>query len=313
MPAKEKIPRQPMPEQDAGLRARNFEEVPLGYGVEAAIREASRCLQCKKPACRQGCPVQVFIPDFIAQIGEGNFRRAAQILKEKNSLPGVCGRVCFHPCEAACNRGEYDEAVSIQSLERYLADHAWRQGLIPPPGPPGPSGRRIAIVGAGPAGLSAAYHLRRLGHGVDLFDAREEPGGMLRYAIPEYRLPLDALAWEVGLILNDGVRFHPGRRLGQDLAFPENFDDLPGDSEAHALPPQARSLLIESYSMDSRISSSPPTRSRSTPPQLVHAIASSSLSNVAAHDRQTTLTGTTTMSTAALPASVPSAAWAKAC
>jgi 2-oxoacid:acceptor oxidoreductase delta subunit (pyruvate/2-ketoisovalerate family) len=161
------------------------------------------------------------IPKVELLLAQGAFEEAWLRLREENPFPGVCGRVCFHPCEGSCNRKEYDEPVSINGLERFLADHAWKQGITPPPVTAAATGKRIAVVGAGPAGLSAAYFLRRFGHAVDLFDAREEAGGMLRYAIPEYRLPKEALAWEVSLILSDGVRFSPGRLLGRDLTWEE--------------------------------------------------------------------------------------------
>ncbi len=177
--------------------------------------------QDKIAPCAEACPAGEDICRVQILVGQGDFEGAWLRIREENPLPGVCGRVCFHPCEEACNRREYDEPVSINSLERFLADHAWRQGITPPPLQVPDSGRRVAVVGAGPAGLSAAHFLRRMGHAVDLFDAREEPGGLLRYGIPEYRLPLDALAWETGLILSDGVRFLPGRRLGADLGWDE--------------------------------------------------------------------------------------------
>jgi len=175
--------------------------------------------QDKIAPCAEACPAGEDIARVQILAGQGAFEEAWLRIREENPLPGVCGRVCYHPCESSCNRGDYDAPVAVNSLERFLADHAWRQGISPPPLVLPPSGKRVAVVGAGPAGLTAAYFLRRLGHEVELFDAREEPGGMLRYAIPEYRLPADALRWEAGLILADGVRFHPSRRLGEDLAW----------------------------------------------------------------------------------------------
>jgi len=177
--------------------------------------------QDKVAPCAEACPAGEDIARIQLLIGQGAFEEAWLRIREENPLPGVCGRVCYHPCEGSCNRGEYDSAVAVNSLERYLADHAWRQGITPPPLDVSPSGKRVAVVGAGPAGLTAAYFLRRQGHQIDLFDAREEPGGMLRYAIPEYRLPADALGWEVGLVLSDGVRFHAARRLGSELGWDE--------------------------------------------------------------------------------------------
>lgn len=180
--------------------------------------------QDKIAPCGEACPAGEDIAVVELLTGQGAFEEAWVRIREENPLPGVCGRVCYHPCEASCNRGEYDTPVSIHSLERYLADTAWRQGLKPPPGVAAATGKRVAVVGAGPAGLTAAWFLRRMGHEVDLFDARDEPGGILRYAVPEYRMPLDALAWETDLILSDGVRFCPGRSLGDDL----DWDELAG-------------------------------------------------------------------------------------
>ncbi len=175
--------------------------------------------QDKVAPCSEACPAGEDLAMVELLAGQGAFEEAWLRIREENPLPGVCGRVCHHPCETACNRGDYDEPVSINSLERYLADSAWKLDLRVPAPTVEASGRRVALIGAGPAGLTAGYFLRRLGHEVDLFDARQEPGGLLRYAIPEYRLPVDALSWEVGLILDDGVSFHPGRRLGADLTW----------------------------------------------------------------------------------------------
>ncbi|GAB4265180.1 MAG: hypothetical protein Kow0092_17310 [Deferrisomatales bacterium] len=177
--------------------------------------------QDKVAPCGEACPAGEDIARVQLLAGQGAFEEAWLRIREENPLPGVCGRVCFHPCEASCNRGEYDAPVAINSLERHVADYAWRLGLEPPPLEAPPSGKGVAVVGAGPAGLTAAYFLRRLGHAVDLFDAREEPGGLLRYGIPAYRLPADALAWEVQSILADGVHFHAGRRLGGGLGWDE--------------------------------------------------------------------------------------------
>lgn len=180
--------------------------------------------QDKVAPCAEACPAGEDLARVELLVGQGAFEEAWLRIREENPLPGVCGRVCFHPCETSCNRGEFDEVVSINSLERYVADRARREGRVLPAPEAAPSGRRVAVVGAGPAGLSAAWFLLRSGHEVDLFDAREEAGGMLRYAIPEYRLPLEPMAWEAGLILGQGVRFHPGRRLGGTLS----WEDLAG-------------------------------------------------------------------------------------
>ncbi|MDW7708838.1 MAG: FAD-dependent oxidoreductase [Deferrisomatales bacterium] len=180
--------------------------------------------QDKTAPCSEACPAGEDVARVQLLAGQGAFEEAWVRIREENPFPGVCGRVCYHPCEGSCNRGEYDAPVSVSSLERFLADHARRRGAAPPPLEAPSTGRRVAVVGAGPAGLTAAWFLRRWGHEVELFDAREEPGGLLRYAIPEYRLPTDVLGWETAMVLADGVRFHPGRTLGEDLA----WDDLAG-------------------------------------------------------------------------------------
>lgn len=195
-------------------------EGTMDWNLTGSWRYLRPRYQDKVAPCSEACPAGEDVAQVELLAGQGAFEEAWRRIHEENPLPGVCGRVCYHPCEAACNRREYDEAVSIRSLERFLADQAWRQEFAPAPPPPlGP--HRVAVVGAGPAGLAAAHHLRRLGHAVALFDAREEPGGMLRYAIPEYRLPREALAWEVGLLLSEGIAFHGGRRLGSDLGWEE--------------------------------------------------------------------------------------------
>ncbi|MCX5896674.1 MAG: NAD(P)-binding protein, partial [Proteobacteria bacterium] len=184
---KEKIPRQKMPEQDPAVRARNFAEVPCGYTPELAQLEARRCLQCKKPKCRDGCPVEIEIPAFIALIAEGDFAGAAHKLKERNSLPAVCGRVCPQEdqCEKLCIVGKKDEPVAIGRLERFAADWERERGkiFIPPKAPP--SGKKVAVVGAGPAGLTVAGDLILQGHEVTIFEALHQAGGVLVYGIPE--------------------------------------------------------------------------------------------------------------------------------
>jgi NADPH-dependent glutamate synthase beta subunit-like oxidoreductase len=155
--------------------------------------------------------------------GQGDWEKAWRRIREENPLPGVCGRVCAHPCEAACNRGAYDDPIAIRSVERAAAEWARSQNLISATdvGQKAPSGFRIAVVGAGPAGLASAHFLRIMGHEVHLFDRSQEPGGLLRHAIPEYRLPLDALRWEIDLLLASGITFHPNRELGKDLGWGE--------------------------------------------------------------------------------------------
>ncbi|PIP06281.1 MAG: dihydropyrimidine dehydrogenase, partial [Syntrophobacteraceae bacterium CG23_combo_of_CG06-09_8_20_14_all_50_8] len=184
---KEKIPRQAMPEQDPKKRVRNFDEVPIGYTAELAITEAKRCVQCKKPGCISGCPVDVKIPEFIELIAEGDFIGAARKLKETNSLPAVCGRVCPQEdqCEKVCILAKKGESVAIGRLERFAADYERKSGniLIPEMAPP--TGKKIAVVGAGPAGLTIAGDLVKMGHDVTVFEALHKSGGVLIYGIPE--------------------------------------------------------------------------------------------------------------------------------
>jgi glutamate synthase (NADPH/NADH) small chain len=162
---KEKIPRQPMPEQDPKKRSKNFDEVPYGYTPELAQKEASRCLQCKKPKCIEGCPVGVKIPEFINLITEGDFIAAAKKLKEDNSLPAVCGRVCPQEsqCESFCVLGKKDEPVAVGRLERFAADYERGKGTVELPQLPSPTGKKVAVVGSGPAGLTLAGDLVKYG------------------------------------------------------------------------------------------------------------------------------------------------------
>ena len=183
--------REPMPKQDPLLRIKNFDEVALGYTREQAMREASRCLQCKKALCVEGCPVDIDIPAFIAKIKEGDFMGAIHKIKEKNSLPAVCGRVCpqEEQCEEMCILGKKKDPVAIGRLERFVADYEFSQGEARAPKLPEPSGKRVAVIGAGPAGLTVAGELCKMGHGVTVFEALHAPGGVLVYGIPEFRLP----------------------------------------------------------------------------------------------------------------------------
>ena len=207
--AKEKIPRQPMPEQAPEDRAKNFEEVPCGYSEQSAMLEASRCLTCKKPRCVEGCPVNINIPGFIALVKEGKFIEAAWKIKEQNALPAVCGRVCpqEEQCEKLCVLGVKGEPVAIGRLERFVADYERNSGQIKVPQIPPKTGKRVAIVGAGPAGLTVAGDLIKRGHQVTVFEALQEAGGVLTYGIPEFRLPKVIVQAEVNYLKRLGVEF----------------------------------------------------------------------------------------------------------
>ncbi|MFC1977438.1 NADPH-dependent glutamate synthase [Chloroflexota bacterium] len=201
--------REPMPRQDPKLRGGNFNEVALGYSVEQAQAEASRCIQCPKHSCTEGCPVGVDIPDFIKALRDEDMSEATRILKNKNSLPGVCGRVCPQEtqCEAVCSLAKKEAPIAIGRLERYVADweQANKQSVNSPADPPKPTGKRVAVVGSGPAGLTVAADLAKLGHSVTLFEALHVAGGVLMYGIPEFRLPKVIVQAEVDYVTSLGV------------------------------------------------------------------------------------------------------------
>ena len=201
--------RVPMPRQDPKVRARNFNEVALGYSAEQAQAEASRCIQCPKHPCTEGCPVSVDIPDFILALREGNMPEAVKILKSKNALPGICGRVCPQEaqCEASCTLEKRAAPIAIGRLERYVADweRAHKKSLSTPVDRPKPTGKRVAVVGSGPAGLTCAADLAKLGHGVTIFEALHVAGGVLVYGIPEFRLPKEIVQAEVDYVTSLGV------------------------------------------------------------------------------------------------------------
>ena len=199
-----------MPRQDPIERGRNFNEVALGYSAEQALEEAGRCIQCPKRPCVDGCPVSVDIPEFIAALREGDMPGAVRALKGKNSLPGICGRVCPQEsqCEEACTLNKRGAPVAVGRLERYVAD--WERAhpeavAAPEEEPPEPTGRRVAVVGSGPAGLTVAADLARMGHGVTMFEALHVAGGVLVYGIPEFRLPKDIVQGEVDYVKSLGV------------------------------------------------------------------------------------------------------------
>jgi glutamate synthase (NADPH/NADH) small chain len=198
-----------MPRQEPRIRAKNFNEVALGYTPEMAKEEASRCIQCPKRNCVTGCPVNVDIPEFIKALREGNMPEAVKALKRKNALPGICGRVCPQEtqCESTCSIAKQKAPIAIGRLERYVAD--WERknkAVMPPPEPLPPSnGKKVAVIGSGPAGLTAAADLAKLGYKVTIFEALHVGGGVLMYGIPEFRLPKEIVQGEVEFVKSLGV------------------------------------------------------------------------------------------------------------
>jgi glutamate synthase (NADPH/NADH) small chain len=223
--AKINLNRVSMPRQDPGARGKNFNEVALGYSAEQAMEEAERCIQCPKRTCTEGCPVMVDIPDFIQAIRDGNMPEAARILKSKNSLPGICGRVCPQEtqCESTCSLAKKGAPIAIGRLERYVAD--WARANMPAtdssPVLPKPSGKRVAVVGSGPAGLTAAADLAKLGHSVTIFEALHIAGGVLMYGIPEFRLPKEIVQAEVNYVASLGVKIELDSVVGKLVTIDE--------------------------------------------------------------------------------------------
>ena len=196
-----------MREQPPLVRARNFLEVPHGYTPDEAVEEASRCLSCKNGPCREGCPVEVDIPAFIALIKERKFLEACYKVKERNALPAVCGRVCPQEiqCESRCLMGKKGTSVAIGHLERFVADYESNNGDMMVPERPKPTGIKVAVIGSGPGGLTCAVDLAKAGHQVTLFEALHKPGGVLIYGIPEFRLPKAIVEREVEYIKKLGI------------------------------------------------------------------------------------------------------------
>lgn len=219
-----KIPRQPMPEQNPLERSGNFKEVNLGFTEELARMEAERCLQCPKPVCVEGCPVGVKIKDFIGLVAQGDFAGAAVKLKEDNALPAVCGRVCpqEEQCEAKCVTGVKGEPVAIGRLERFVADYEREKLGIRPAIVQPKKGKRVAVIGSGPAGLSCAGDLVQRGYDVTVFEALHEIGGVLIYGIPEFRLPKEIVKAEVNGLKELGVEFRTNAVIG----FTDTIDEL---------------------------------------------------------------------------------------
>ena len=212
-----------MPEQEPADRIKNFKEVPFGYNKDIAIEEAKRCLQCKKAPCMDGCPVEIDIPGFIKCIAEGNFDKAAEIIKAKNSLPAVSGRVCPYEeqCEGVCTVKKLGEPVGIGRLERFLADYEREKGM------------KIPKIGAGPAGLTCAGDLAKMGHEVIIFEAFHAPGGVLMYGIPEFRLPKEIVNAEVDYIKKLGVKINYDIVVGNTISIAELLDEYDFQNMIH--------------------------------------------------------------------------------
>ena len=226
MPLK-RVDKTPMPERDAVVRSHDFIEVNEGYNMARARFEAERCLRCQDPICIDGCPVKIPIPDFVHQIAAGDMAGAAKTLREANPLPAICGRVCPQEtqCEEQCHLATRFAPVAIGYLERFVAD--WEMGQ-PPGEEPEPPWRdeKVAIIGSGPAGLVCAGELARLGHPVTIYEGLHAPGGVLRYGIPEFRLPKDILDWEIEQLKRLGVAIECNIIIGKTLMLDDLFDEL---------------------------------------------------------------------------------------
>ena len=216
----------PMPKQKPEDRVRNFNEVALGYSMEQAVAEAERCLQCPKPQCIQGCPVELDISAFIKEIREKNFDEAIRKVKEKNSLPAICGRVCPQEtqCQKFCVLGKKGDPLSIGRLERFVADYELQKGVTIPPRSKSSIGGKVAVVGSGPAGLTAAADLAKLGYEVVIFEALHAPGGVLMYGIPEFRLPKKIVQAEVDYVKKLGVDVKTDHMIGRLYTVDELFE-----------------------------------------------------------------------------------------
>jgi glutamate synthase (NADPH/NADH) small chain len=221
-----KIPRQSMPVQDAKARGRNYNEVALGYAEETAMLEAVRCLQCRRPKCVEGCPVEVDIPAFVERLKEGDLPGAVSALKADNNLPGICGRVCPQEtqCEALCVLSKKHDPVAIGRLERYVADWDLAHPSPPPELPPS-TGKKVAVIGCGPAGLTCAGDLARFGHAVTIFESLHAPGGVLIYGIPEFRLPKNVVHAEVDYVRSLGVDIQMDSVIGKTYTLDELLNE----------------------------------------------------------------------------------------
>ena len=224
----ERIPRVPVREQDPKVRAHNFEEVCYGYNLEEATTEATRCLHCKNPRCVAACPVEIKIPEFIAKVKEGDIAGAAAIIAEDSSLPAVCGRVCPQEsqCEGSCILGVKGEPVAIGKLERFVADHTAVSEPAPAAGKINRGGKKVAVIGSGPAGLACASDLAKAGYDVTIFEALHKAGGVLEYGIPEFRLPKDTvLKREIEAVKALGVKIETDVIIGRTVTIDSLIDD----------------------------------------------------------------------------------------
>ena len=216
-----------MPEQDPVVRAGNFDEVALGYDAETAMKEAARCRDCKNSPCRTGCPVSVKIPRFLEKVRDGDFDAAYDIITSTNSLPAVCGRVCPQEkqCESKCVRDLKGESVGIGRLERFVADYHMAKQDKPEPVAPESNGHRVAVIGSGPAGLTCAGDLRKMGYDVTVFEAFHKSGGVLVYGIPQFRLPKEIVAAEIENLTKMGVKIVNNAIIGKSITVDELFED----------------------------------------------------------------------------------------
>ena len=217
----------PVREQDPKVRAANFDEVCLGYNKDEAVEEAQRCIGCKNAKCMEGCPVQIHIPDFIKEVKEGNFEGAYQVISKSSALPAICGRVCPQEsqCEGRCIRGIKGEPVSIGKLERFVADWAREQGIKPEVSVE-KNGKKVAVIGSGPAGLTCAGDLAKLGYDVTIFEALHKAGGVLVYGIPEFRLPKDGVVLpEVENVKALGVKIETDVIIGKSVTIDELMEE----------------------------------------------------------------------------------------
>ena len=216
----------PVREQKPEVRAKNFDEVCLGYNKEEAMAEAERCINCKNAKCITGCPVSINIPAFIHEVKEGNIEQAYSIISESSALPAICGRVCPQEsqCEGKCIRGIKGEAISIGKLERFVADYA-RENDISPEKPESTNGKKVAVIGSGPAGLTCAGDLAKLGYEVTIFEALHEAGGVLVYGIPEFRLPKSTVVkHEIENVKKLGVKIETNVVIGKATTIDELMD-----------------------------------------------------------------------------------------